>query len=190
VYEQYVADIIQASEGQPVLKVPLDVAQDIPLPAVVANNPREEKIVQEALESGKEITLVASPSKQATLSKYKSFIDKKVKSLSKPSDTFGKMYRDALTGTTTYSRAALERAIKNHISSVPQNSYARALGAAARNQTASLNASVGAITFNDPTRAPRATPEQRQAQAEANRATMPFAEAPQNTARTLNFSNV
>jgi hypothetical protein len=187
VYEQYVADIIESSEGQPVLKVPLDVAQDIPLPAVVANNPREEKIVSEALDNGREVTLVSSPSKQATLSKYRSVIDKRVKSLTKASSTFGRGFRESLDSRTTYSRAALERAIKNHIGSVPQNSYAQALGAAARSQTASLNGSVGAVTFNNRTWAPRASQESRRAQQAAANESRVIAPAPDNVARALSF---
>jgi hypothetical protein len=176
-----------ASEGEAVLRVPLDVAQDIPLPAVVANNPLEEKNVMEALDSGREVTLVSSPSKQATLSKYRSAIDKKVKSLTRASGTFGKGFRESLDSRTTYSRAALERAIKNHIGSVPQNSYAQALVAAARGQTASLNGSVGAVTFNDPTWAPRASQESRRAQQASANESRVIAPAPDNVARTLNF---
>ena len=168
------------------LKVPLDVAQDIPLPAVVANNPREEKIATEALENGREVSLIETPTKQATLSKYRSLIDKKVKSVSKASDTFGKGYRDLLTSRTTYSRDALVRAIKNHIGSIPQNSYAQALGAAARTQTASLNGSMGAVVFNNATYAPRATAEQRAAQQAALTANVP-ASPFGDTARALQF---
>jgi hypothetical protein len=43
VYDSYVASIIKESSGQAILKVPRDVAQDIPIPAIVANNIKQEK---------------------------------------------------------------------------------------------------------------------------------------------------
>jgi hypothetical protein len=42
VYDSYVATIIRDSHGQAILKVPRDVAQDIPIPAIVANNVKQE----------------------------------------------------------------------------------------------------------------------------------------------------
>lgn len=42
IYDSYVASIIKESHGQAILKVPRDVAQDIPIPAIVANNIRQE----------------------------------------------------------------------------------------------------------------------------------------------------
>jgi hypothetical protein len=42
IYDSYVASIIKESRGQAILKVPRDVAQDIPIPAIVANNVKQE----------------------------------------------------------------------------------------------------------------------------------------------------
>jgi hypothetical protein len=44
VYDSYVATIIKDSHGQAILKVPRDVAQDIPIPAIVANNVKQEAL--------------------------------------------------------------------------------------------------------------------------------------------------
>ena len=44
VYDSYVSTIIKDSHGQAILKVPRDVAQDIPIPAIVANNVKQEAL--------------------------------------------------------------------------------------------------------------------------------------------------
>ena len=43
IYDEYLATILERSRGT-ILRVPLDVAQDINLPAIVANNQKEERL--------------------------------------------------------------------------------------------------------------------------------------------------
>jgi hypothetical protein len=160
IYDEYLATILERSRGT-ILKVPLDVAQDINLPAIVANNQKEEKLAQNVENRAELFTpkrpiqeLKSPPRIQRQESFFVEDSDEEKPRKPTPKSEFKsppKVRRSISPPTISSPKQILEKARENYLRDQPL-SYAKQLGEKSIKppvQTASLPPVYGPPTADD-----------------------------------------
>jgi hypothetical protein len=156
IYDEYLASILEKSRGQ-FLKVPLDVARDINLPAIVANNQKEEKLALRVMNeyTPQRTREFKSPPR---IQRQETFVTDSEEEEDRPPK------KQPKSPSSPKSPPQLSRAVKPSTLFTPDKivqkakelflqekpAYAKQLSETAKSQKASVDSQVGAIQFIGP----------------------------------------
>jgi hypothetical protein len=155
IYDEYLATILEKSRGQEILKVPLDVARDINLPAIVANNQKEERLAIKVMNSTprRMISEFKSPPRIQRQETFISDSEEDERPQPKAPKSPGgiksppKLARQIKPSTLFTPAKIVQEAKEKYLM---DKSYAKQLSETAKSQKASVDSQVGAIQFIGP----------------------------------------